>query len=408
MKKILMFQILLLTAFSLHGQVYELVERTATFGPIPVLSDTNERTDGYFLPSLLAANKKGYGYIDSNFTKGGLIVPMLNKTLMGAVWYEHGSRRNMVDIKEIMKIFEPDLDVVPVTKHLMGLAFGANINDKVALGLNFRYLLGRYYEKNSISGRDSSHKIDTNRIEVNPSLTFRTEKLFADIGFTVNHQWMSEKAVGNFEYNRTTTYDQNTDFTLFGRIGFKATQYFDVVLGTGFGMLPLSEHVLGDGFNKIGKIEHDSYFWNFKAASVIKPTSWMRIHPAVIFSLYRFDATEENFRNSEVESSKANQFHLTMTLGLDITPLDWLAIKAGVMKNFILFNDETGLKIVARSTAEAVFAETLDAYLGPSFTVKGFTFTSLINLRFFTDGPYIITGKELTDWAYVATVEYQW
>ncbi|HPV22121.1 MAG TPA: aminotransferase class V-fold PLP-dependent enzyme, partial [bacterium] len=71
--------------------------------------------------------------------------------------------------------------------------------------------------------------------------------------------------------------------------------------------------------------------------------------------------------------------------------------------------DDKTTTVVAETTAQdTALAETLDAYFGPSLTVKGFTFTSLINLKFFTDGPYMITGNNLSDWAYVATVEYQW
>jgi hypothetical protein len=410
MKKILMITVFMLFVFNVYGQVYENVERTSSFYLIPVLSDTNERTDGYYLPSLLAANKKGYGYIDCNFTKGGLIVPMLGRTLVAAAWYEHGNTRSMIDIKEIMGNLQPGGPAIPDTNHLMGFAFGANITDKIALGLNFRYLLGRYYEESSTTGAKNSHKIDTDRMEINPSLTFRTAKLFADVGLAINFQWMTEKAVGTFEYDRTTTYNGNADFSIFGRTGFKATQYSDIVIGTGFGVLPVHEYVLDNNGDKIAKIQHDSYFWNFKAASVIKPVSWMRIHPALIFSLYHFDNIQEqvDVTNPEKMTIKKDEFYLTMALGLDVVPVEWFSIKAGVMKNFILLDDKTTTAVAETTDKDTVLGETLDAYFGPSLTVKGFTFTSLINLKFFTDGPYMITGNNLSDWAYVATVEYQW
>jgi len=220
-----------------------------------------------------------------------------------------------------------------------------------------------------------------------------------------------EKAVGTFEYDRTTTYNGNADFSIFGRAGFKATQYSDIVIGTGFGVLPVHEYILDNTGDKVAKIQHDSYFWNFKAASVLKPVSWMRIHPALIFSLYHFDNIQEQVAvaNPEKITSKKDEFYLTMALGLDVVPVEWFSIKAGVMKNFILLDDKTTTVVAETDTQDTVLGgETLDAYFGPSLTVKGFTFTSLINLKFFTDGPYMISGDKLSDWAYVATVEYQW
>ncbi|HSW61635.1 MAG TPA: hypothetical protein VLJ60_12610, partial [bacterium] len=406
----LMITVFMLFVFNVYGQVYENVERTSSFGLIPVLSDTNERTDGYYLPSLLAANKKGYGYIDCNFTKGGLIVPMMGRTLVAAAWYEHGNTRNMVDIKEIMGNLQPAGPAIPDTRHLMGFAFGANITDKISLGLNFRYLLGRSYEENSAAGVKNSHKIDTDRMEINPSLTFRTGSLFADFGLAINFQWMTENAVGTFEYDRTTTYNGNADFSFFGRAGFKATQYSDIVLSTGFGVLPVHEYALDSAGDKTLKIQLDSYFWNLKAASVIKPVKWMRIHPGLMFSLYHLDNIQKQVAvsNPEKMTSKTNEFYLTMTLGLDVIPVEWFSIKAGVMKTFMLVDQTTSTVVAETDAQDTTLDEILGAYFGPSLTVKGFTFTSLINLKFFTDGPYMITGNTLSDWAYVATVEYQW
>jgi len=247
-------------------------------------------------------------------------------------------------------------------------------------------------------------------MEINPSFTFRNSNLFADVGLAINFQWMTENAVGTFEYDRTTTYNGNADFSFFGRVGFKATQYSDIVIGTGFGVLPVHEYMLDNDGDKIAKIQHDSYWWNFKTASVIKPVSWMRIHPALIFSLYHFDNIQKqvDVTNPEKMTSKTNEFYLTMTLGLDVVPVEWFSIKAGVMKTFMLVDQTTSTVVAETDAQDTMLDEILGAYFGPSLTVKGFTFTSLINLKFFTDGPYMISGKELSDWAYVATVEYQW
>ena len=275
MKKILVITVFMLFAFNVYGPVYENVERTSSFGLIPVLSDTNERTDGYYLPSLLAANKKGYGYIDCNFTKGGLIVPMMGRTLVAAAWYEHGNTRSMIDIKEIMGDLQPGGPAIPDTNHLMGFAFGANITDKIAIGINFRYLLGRYYEENSTTGAKNSHKIDTDRMEINPSLTFRTEKLFADVGLAINFQWMTEKLS---ELSNMTELRHITEMPIFQFSGEPVSKLpvFRHRYRNRFRVLPVHEYVLDNNGDKIAKIQHDSYFWNFKAASVIKPVSWMR------------------------------------------------------------------------------------------------------------------------------------
>lgn len=414
MKKLFLVFIFVFFAGALSAQSYEEVERTTTFGLIPVLSDTNERTDGYYLPSLLAANKKGYGYIDCNFTQGGLIVPFLGRSMVIAAWYENGDSRNLVDIQSIMGYLQP-APVMPDTEHLMGLAFGANINSSFALGLNFRYLLGRHFEENSSTTTTNSYKVDTNRIELNPSMTYRKGSLFVDFGIALNFQWMTEEAKGSFEYDRTTTYDGNVDFSFFGRGGFAASQYSDLVFATGFGVLPIHEKQLamvGANNEEVADITNNTFFWNFKLASILKPQKWMRIHPSILFSLYHVDNITEVLNNplsDEVTTTKANVFALSLMLGMDVIPAEWISIKAGVKKDFNLVDDRMTTEDSDLTVQDTKLSENLGAYFGQSFMWKGFTFTSMINLDFFIQGPYIISGKEMTsNWAYVATVEYQW
>jgi len=415
MKKLFFVLFIFFFASAVYAQSYEDVERTTSFGLIPVLSDTNERTDGYYLPSLLAANKKGYGYIDCNFTKGGLIVPFLGRSLVMAVWYENGNTRDMVDIKQIMSVLQPSSSDIPDTEHLMGFAFGANLNGNLALGLNFRYLLGRHFEENSTATVTNSYKINTDRIELNPSLTFRKGSLFIDFGIALNFQWMTETAKGSFEYDRTTTYDGNVDFSFFGRGGFALSQYSDLVVGTGFGVLPLHEKQLAlveDDNEEVADIKNNTFFWNFKVGSLLKPQKWMRIHPAILFSLYHVDNIDKLINNDlsdEITTTKKNIFALSLMLGMDVTPAEWISIKAGVKKDFNLIDDRETRDDSDTAVQNTRLNEALGAYFGQSFMWKGFTFTSMINLDFFIQGPYIISGKEMTsNWAYVSTVEYQW
>ncbi|HRZ79783.1 MAG TPA: hypothetical protein P5044_07235 [bacterium] len=415
MKKLFLALFFVLFTVVLSAQSYEEVERTTSFGLIPVLSDTNERTDGYYLPSLLAANKKGYGYIDCNFTKGGLIVPFLGRSMVIAAWYENGNTRDMVDIQEIMTVLQPTGPAMPDTEHLMGLAFGANINSSFALGLNFRYLLGRHFEENSTTTTTNSYKVDTNRIELNPSMTYRKGSLFVDFGIALNFQWMTETAKGSFEYDRTTTYDGNVDFSFFGRGGFAISQYSDLVLATGFGVLPIHEKQLalvGANNEEVADIVNNTYFWNFKIASILKPQKWMRIHPSLLFSLYHVDNINEVINNplsDEVTTTKDNIFALSLMLGMDIIPVEWFSIKAGVKKDFNLIDDRMTTEDSDITVQDTRLSENLGAYFGQSFMWKGFTFTSMLNLDFFIQCPYMISGTPMTSsWAYVATVEYQW
>ena len=415
MKRLFLLSFLVFFAGILSAQSYENVERTTSFGLIPVFSDTNERTDGYYLPSLLAANKKGYAYIDCNFTQGGLIVPFLGKSMVIGAWYENGDSRNLVDIQHIMGALQPSGPAMPDTEHLFGLAFGANINNSFALGLNFRYLLGRSFEENSTETATNSYKIDTNRIELNPSMTFRRGSLFIDFGVVLNFQWMTETAKGSFEYDRTTTYDGNVDFSFFGRSGFAMSQYSDLVLATGFGVLPIHEKQLalvGPNNEEVADITDNTFFWNFKIGSILKPQKWMRIHPSILFSLYHIDLITEQIGNDladETLTDKTNVFALSLMLGMDVIPAEWISIKAGVKKDFNLMDDRKTTKVADTVNQETALNEELGAYFGQSFMWKGFTFTSMINLDFFIQGPYIISGKEMTsNWAYVATVEYQW
>lgn len=415
MKRLFLVLFFVLFVSALGAQSYEDVERTTSFGIIPVLSDTNERTDGYYLPSLLAANKKGYGYIDCNFTKGGLIVPFLGRSMVLGVWYENGDSRGLVDIQHIMGILQPTGPAMPDTEHLFGLAFGANINNSFALGLNFRYLLGRHFEENSTTTTTNSYKVDTNRIELNPSMTYRKGSLFIDFGIALNFQWMTETAKGSFEYDRTTTYDGNVDFSFFGRGGFAISQYSDLVLATGFGVLPIHEKQLalvGANNEEVADIMDNSFFWNFKIASILKPQKWMRIHPSLLFSLYHVDNINEVINNQlsdEVTTTKDNIFALSLMLGMDIIPVEWFSIKAGVKKDFNLIDDRMTTEDSDLTVQDTKLNEALGAYFGQSFMWKGFTFTSMLNLDFFIQGPYMISGTPMTSsWAYVATVEYQW
>lgn len=412
MKKIFLLAVFIFLSSNIFAQTYESVERTDSFfGIVPALSDSNERTDGQYLPSLLAANKAGYGYIDCNFTKGGLILPFLNKRLVFGAWYENGNTRNIVDVQTIMGWLQPTGPAIPDTEHLMGLSFSGNISSKLALGLNFRYLLGRYFEENTNATQKNSHKIDTDRIEINPSITFRTGKVFVDFGLGIGIQWMTEKAEGTFEYDRETTYESNADFGFWARGGFPFNQFTDLAVSTGFGVLPVHENALDATGSKTMDIKINTFLWNFKLGSVIKPQKWMRIHPGVMIFLYHLDHIEKqmNVASPETQTSKSDIFTLRMMLGLEVLPAEWVSIKAGVKKDFNLYDDRTNTEISDIKVQDTNLDETLGAYFGPAFMYKGFAFISMINLDFFMEGPYIISGKQMTsNWAYVATVEYQW
>jgi len=411
MKKVLFTVLFILFVLNVYGQSYEAVERTTRFGLIPILSDTNDRTDGYYLPSVLAANKEGFAFIDSNFTKGGLIVPFLGKSLVVSAWYENGNSRNLVDIPQIMSMLQPAGPNMPDTKHLMGLSLGGNINQNIALGLNFRYLLGRSDEKNVSGTTVDRYKVNTDRIELTPSITFRKDSLFVDFGINIDFQWMTEKAEGTYEYDRATTYESNADFAMFARTGFSVTKFWDFAMSAGFGVLPLSEKQLAPGNTEIATVDLDSYFWNFKAGSIIKPNEWMKIHPSLLFTGYHVKDVVKQIDVSvpEKTTDKLNAVTISLMLGMDLTPVDWFSLKAGVVKDFLVL-DQSDLAIVAdTSSNDYRIDEGFGAYFGPTFMWKDFSFISMINLDFFTQGPYMISGNAMTaNWAYVATVEYKW
>ena len=411
MKKVLFAFMLLLFALNVYGQAYEAVERTTRFGLIPILSDTNDRTDGYYLPSVLAANKEGYAFIDANFTKGGLIVPFLGNSLVVSAWYENGNSRNLVDIPQIMSILQPGGPDMPDTKHLMGLSLGGNINENIALGLNFRYLLGREEEKNVAGTTIDRYQVSTDRIELTPSITYRQGSLFVDFGLNIDFQWMTEKAEGTFEYDRTTTYESNADFAMFARSGFSITKYSDMVLSAGFGVLPISEKQLAPGNTEVATVDLDSYFWNVKIGSIIKPTEWMKIHPSLLFTGYHVkDVVKQlNVAAPEKMTDKLSAVTISLMLGMDLTPVDWFSLKAGVVKDFLVVDESDSAVIADTSSNDYRIDEGFGAYFGPTFMWKGFSFISTINLDFFTQGPYMISGNAMTsNWAYVATVEYKW
>lgn len=414
MKKIFYLLMFLFFALNVYGQAYEAVERTTRFGLLPILSDTKDRTDGYYLPSVLAANKEGYAFIDSNFTKGGLIVPFLGKSLVVSAWYENGNTRNLVDIPNIMGTLQPGGPAMPDTKHLMGFGFGGNINQNIALGLNFRYLLGRSEEKDTAGPVTNRYKVNTDRIELTPSITFRKGILFLDFGLNIDFQWMTEKAEGTFEYDRTTTYESNADFSMFVRNGFTVTKFSELVMSAGFGVLPVSEKQLalvGGTNTKVATVDLDSYFWNFKVGSIIKPTEWMKIHPSLLFSgFHQKNVIKQiNVPTPEKATSKMNAVTISLMLGMDLTPVDWFSLKAGVVKDFLVVDDSDSTVVADTSSLDYRIDEGFGAYFGPSFMWKGFSFISMINLDFFTQGPYLISGNAMTtNWAYVASVEYKW
>ena len=412
MKKLLFSILFILFALNTYGQSYEAVERATRFGLIPILSDTNDRTDGYYLPSVLAANKEGFAFIDSNFTKGGLVVPFLGKSLVVSAWYENGNSRNLVDVPQIMSMLQPGGPDMPDTNHLMGLSFGGNINQNIALGLNFRYLLGRYDNK-SVSGTTvDRYKVNTDRIELTPSITFRKDSLFLDFGINIDFQWMTEKAEGAYEYDRETTYESNADFAMFARSGFSITKFSSLVLSAGFGVLPLSEKQLAPGKIEVATVDIDSYFWNFKVGSIIKPTEWMKIHPSLLFTGYHLKDVEKQLGGvltPEKTTNKLNAVAISLMLGMDLTPVDWFSLKAGVVKDFDVLDQNDSRIVADRSSNYYKIDEGFGAYFGPTFMWKGFSFISMINLDFFTQGPYMISGNAMTsNWAYVATVEYKW
>jgi hypothetical protein len=399
--------------FAAFGESYEVVERTSTFGLIPILSDTNERTDGQYLPSLLAANKEGYAYIDYNFTKGGLIVPILeNRSLVFAAWYENTpGKASAYGIKNLMNYFQPGGPDMPDFNHLMGFSAAGNISDSISAGLTFRYLMGRLFEENSLANTTNSHKINADRIEITPSVTFRTEKLFFDFGFALNYQWLTEKAVGTYQYDRVTTYDGNADFSLYARTGLKLSNIQDIVFSAGYGVLPLSEKVLDASGDAIRSIKLNRHFWSIKVATIIKPFEWVRIHPAVILlGSHRMTEQKELApNNDEVTTDSNEQVSFLLTMGMDIIPVEWFSIKSGVLKRFDAYTDGTKTKETEVKQKDYYLDETFGAYLGNGFHWKGFSFISMINLDFFINGPYMMSGNStVTNFAYIASVEYQW
>jgi hypothetical protein len=113
--------------------------------------------------------------------------------------------------------------------------------------------------------------------------------------------------------------------------------------------------------------------------------------------------------NPEKFTAKNDDVVISLMLGLDVIPVDWFSIKAGVKKDVNVVTDSTSTAVSEDKTKDKFLQEAFGAYFGPAFMWKGFTFISMINLDFFMEGPYIISGKQMTsDWAYVAAVEYQW
>jgi len=411
MKRFLLVISVLFFAVNLFGQSYEVVERTSTFGLIPILSDTNERTDGYFLPSILSANKKGYAYIDYNFTKGGLIVPVFNKQLAFAAWYENGATRStMYGIKGIMDYLQPGGPDMPDLNHLFGFSVAGNITNNLSTGLTFRYLLGRYYEESSVDNIKNSHKINTDRMEITPSVTFRTNNLSIDFGLAISYQWITEKAVGSFEYDRVTTYDGNADFSFYGRAGLKLSNIQDIVFSGGFGVLPLSEKDLDSTGATLMKIKYNRYFWNLKAGTIIKPYEWVKIHPALILLGSHRTIEEKDVAAviKEQRNSSNQMVSFLLTMGMDILPVEWFSIKSGVLKRFDAYDNGFETKQSKLDQKDYMVREDFGAYLGTGFHWKGFSFISMINLDFFTNGPNMLSGNSTANFAYIATVEYQW
>jgi hypothetical protein len=96
-------------------------------------------------------------------------------------------------------------------------------------------------------------------------------------------------------------------------------------------------------------------------------------------------------------------------LGMDITPVEWFSLKAGVVKGFNVLDQSDSAIVADSSSNNYITDESFGAYFGPTLMWKGFSFISMINLDFFTQGPYMISGNAMTSkWAYVATVEYKW
>jgi len=137
----------------------------------------------------------------------------------------------------------------------------------------------------------------------------------------------------------------------------------------------------------------------------------MKIHPSLLFTgFHQKNVVKQiNVPTPEKVTDKMHAVTISLMLGMDVTPVEWFSLKAGVVKDFLVLDESDSAVVADTSSYDYRIDEGFGAYFGPSFMWKGFAFISMINLDFFTQGPYLISGNAMTtNWAYVASVEYKW
>lgn len=430
-------------SISEQAAVYQYSEMTSSAGFLagsftttPLLSLTRDRKDILYLPSTISVLGKGEVYLDNqSFNNAwpdnvGAIIPTAGRKLFFNLYlFRHNNVFN--DPQNLMSELDPaefagisDLSSDNFIAPLIlfgGGGFSYNFGG-FHLGMGMKYYTNAL--KNKTTNETAGTKVDTGsdhlsqKLEFTPSFTVMRERFSVDFGFNFAYQWINNTI---HTENRGFRYDYtgNPEFSLYGRGDYQITDWSAFTASLAFGYIPFDSAVIDvSNSDKIGKREYDDMLFDLRLGVRITPIEDLVSTTGIAYlakysKRFAKDVVTDDLYYSEKNIEKFHTFYITQMVEYQMT--DWFSMKAGVGKTFRISKyEDTEKEDQSESRTDKNVSQTLDTgdgfgkYVGLGFHYRNFRLDTVVNLGIITKGPYMITGNNLNEMAYLANLSYDW
>jgi len=413
---------MLLVSSTLFGEInqpaYEVGYKTYTvFGNTPVLSQWVDYENALWLPSVLPELEKGWVYIDNNGQLGGVIFPLLERSLFMHVFIEYDpneatyTRNSPRQLVNAMRGTTFDTigndDYIAPLSNIFGFGFAGNA-DVFTWGVNLKLYADQYSRESKTGATETKLSNSTFRLELTPSISMKQEAWRMDFGLNLLYQWISnETTTPGFTY--PYDYSGNGEFALYGRAMFDVSEYTTLMGALSFGYAGASDKMDDN------RVSIDYTYLAAKMGVMVKPVDRLTLGSNFLF--YHCWGGSEHIvsvgttKTTDENSGNVILFNFTQTA--DFRVADWFTLKAGIGKNIVINVDQTKTIVTATpTTINDSYDNNFDIgkFIGFGIDYKEFNLTALMNFDILTEGPDFISGRGpwVNPMAFMATIHYRW